>query len=399
MTGTARNVALYPWFKFFQNLLFWQATWFLFFQSELSAAEAILIYAIADLATTVLEVPSGYASDRFGRRVTLVVSAVAGLVAAAMQAVGQGFWVFALAQLALGAFTAFASGTDSSLLYESLDAEGRAGELEAEEVRAWRFSFTALMVSAVAGGALAFWGLRLPYVATAAALAVLVIVSLRFVEPPEQRVTEGGELARAGALGRALKDPVLLWFFVLSLAMYVFSHLPFIFGQPFILNALASFGLEAEAPAISGAVTAVMMGISILTSWLVPGIRRWLGLPGILLTAFGMQIVLVAGLAASASVLVIGLLFLRMVPDSLSKPYIAARVQPLLPSAARATYLSIVSLVGRVVFAATLFLASSGASDVGAMDHGEIRDILAIYLAFGLAVFAGLVISARRQGI
>ena len=30
MSGAARNIALYPWFKFFQNLLFWQAIWFLF---------------------------------------------------------------------------------------------------------------------------------------------------------------------------------------------------------------------------------------------------------------------------------------------------------------------------------------------------------------------------------
>ena len=46
--AATRNISLYPWFKFFQNLLFWQATWFLFFQSELSAAEAILIYVFAD---------------------------------------------------------------------------------------------------------------------------------------------------------------------------------------------------------------------------------------------------------------------------------------------------------------------------------------------------------------
>ena len=54
MTGAAQNIALYPWFKFLQNLLFWQAVWFLFFQSELSAAEAILLYVIFDISTTIL---------------------------------------------------------------------------------------------------------------------------------------------------------------------------------------------------------------------------------------------------------------------------------------------------------------------------------------------------------
>lgn len=399
MSATARNIRLYPWFKALQNLLFWQAIWFLFFQSELSAAEAILIYVLYDIATTVLEVPSGYFSDRFGRRLTLIVSAVAGLTAALMQAVGDGFAVFAAAQIALGVHMAFASGTDSSLLYESLAAEGRADEVEAHEVRAWRFTFAALMVSAVAGGAMALYGLRIAYFATAASFGALVVVTLMFTEPPEQRVTEGGELARMGALKKALTDPVLAWIFVISLLMYAYSHLPFVFGQPFILNALDRVGLEGQAPLVSGAVTAVMMALSILTSWFAPAVRRRLGFAGVLLLAFGMQIVIAAGLAATASVFAIALLFLRMVPDSFSSPFVRARVQPLLPSQARATYLSVKSLAGRVFFAATLYLASTGASDVGRMPHDEIRTILAAYAGFGLLALLALAWAARGRGV
>lgn len=399
MSGTARNLKLYRWFKFMQNLLFWQATWFLFFQSELSAAEAILIYVFYDIATTVLEVPSGYLSDRFGRRLTLIVSAAAGLLSAVMQAVGDGFLVFALAQVALGAHIAFASGTDSSMLYESLDAEGRADEIEEHEVWSWRFSFAGLLLSAVVGGALALYGLRLPYVATAVAFAMLVVVAFRFVEPPEQRVTEAGEYGRLDALREALTHPILVWIFGLSLLMYAYSHLPFIFGQPFILNALAGLGLEGQAPLVSGTVTAIMMGISLLTSWIAPGVRKRLGLAGILLLAFGMQIAIAAGLAVSASVLAIALLFLRMVPDSFARPFILARIQPMLPSQTRATYLSIQSLAGRVFFAATLFVASTNASNVGAMAFGEIQTILAGYVAFGLLAFAVLFIAARGREI
>lgn len=399
MSATARNVRLYPWFKALQNLMFWQAIWFLFFQSELSAAQAILIYVFYDISTTVLEVPSGWFSDRFGRRLTLIISGVAGLAAALMQAVGETFLIFAAAQIALGTHIAFASDTDSSLLYESLDAEGRAQEVEAHEVRAWRFSFAALMISAVLGGAMALYGLRLAYVATAASFVVLLIVTFMFTEPPEQRVTEGGEIARLGALKTALTDPVLTWIFVISLLMYGYSHLPFIFGQPFILNALAGVGLEGHAPLVSGTVTAIMMAISILTSWFAPAVRRKLGFAGILLLAFAMQIGIAAGLAATASVFAIALLFLRMVPDSFSTPFIRARVQPLLPSQTRATYLSIKSLAGRVFFAASLFLASTSASDVGRMAHSEIRVILAGYVAFGLLALMALAWAARGRGV
>ncbi|MEL6337858.1 MAG: MFS transporter, partial [Pseudomonadota bacterium] len=145
----ARNIALYRWYRFCQSLLFWQAVWFLYFQDRLSAAEAILLYVAYDLATTLLEVPSGYLSDRLGRRLTLIAAAVCALGGAGLIVLGDSFVVFVLAQGLIGASTALMSGTDSAFLYESLVAEGRAAETEAQEAAAWRFSFAGLGVSAL----------------------------------------------------------------------------------------------------------------------------------------------------------------------------------------------------------------------------------------------------------
>lgn len=396
--SAARNVALYPWFKFFQNLLFWQAVWFLFFQAELSAAEAVLMYVFYDVATTVFEVPSGYLSDRVGRRITLVISTLAGLSAALLLSLGSGFWLFAAAQIALGAHIAFASGTDSSFLYESLAEDGREEEVEEQELRAWRFNFVALALSAVTGGAMALIDLRVPFIASAAAFVLLLLVVLRFREP-ERHESVQGEWARLGALSEAVREPVLLWLFALSAFMYGFSHLPFVFGQPFILQALEGFDLAANAPLVSGTVTAAMMLVSVGTSWVAPAIRARIGLAGILLLAFALQIGLVAGLALTASVAAIALLLLRMVPDSFSRPFILARIQPVLRDEVRATYLSVKSLVARLLFAASLFVASGAASDVGAMTHEQIATILTSYAAAGLVAFLVLAVTARGRGI
>ena len=399
MSGTARNIRLYPWFKFFQSLMFWQAIWFLFFQSELSAAQAILIFVFADLAATVFEVPSGYFSDRIGRKITLILAVFAGFAAALMQAFGTEFWVFALAQICIGLHFAFVSGTDSSFLYESLAKEGREEDVEEHELRAWRYSFVALALSAVAGGAMALWGLRVPYFATAASFAALLVVVFLFVEPTEKAVRKLGQAHWAEALGQALKAPVLIWLFALSALMYVFSHLPFVFGQPYIFAALDGLGLSANAPFVSGAVTAIMMLLSVLTSWIAPGIREKIGLSGILLLAFGMQIALVAGLAFTGSVIAIALLLVRMVPDSFSRPFILARIQPLLPDDVRATYLSLQSLAAKLLFAVSLYLAAGSASDVGEMANSEIQSILRVYAGVGLAAFMALFWAARGRGV
>ncbi len=395
--GAARTVRLYPWFRFFDGLIFWQAVWFLYFQNTLSAAEAILLYMIADIAVSALEVPSGWFSDRFGRRKTLIGASVAGVAGAGLIATGNSFAAFAAGQILLGTARALMSGTDTALLYESLSTLGRDDEVEAQELKAWRFGFAALALSAFTGGIMAGIAGWLPFAAGTLAMTVGVWIAFRFVEPPrtDRQFTEGGEIMRLRSLTASLTHPVLRWIFALAVLMYVFSHIPFVFGQPFILQALDSIGQAATAPMLSGTITAVMMMVSILVSLVAPRIRDRLGLAGILILAFGMQIALIGTLWASLNLLASAALLFRMVPNSLSQPFILARVQPLLASESRATYLSVQSLVGRLLFVATLWAAAGIAPDAGQMEFAEIRTILGWYLAAGALSLAGLAIAAR----
>jgi MFS family permease len=392
-----RNIILYPWFKFIQQLIFWQATWFLYFESRLSAAEAILLYVVADITTTVLEVPSGYMSDRLGRKLTLMLAAICGVGATVLLVLSEGFAQFALANALLGAAAAFASGTDSALLYESLKCENRASEVEAAELHAWRFGFTALAMSALVGAVLAAFDPVLPYVATAVAAVALLAITALFREPPH--LTPAAHREDLRALGRSLVQPTLLWLLCLALVMYVFSHVPFVFGQPFIREALSSAGYAAETPLISGAVTFLMMVLSVAASLVALPLRKVLGLPGILLLAFGMQVALTAALALSNSLFVLGLLLLRMVPDSLSQPFIRARIQPLLQDGIRATYLSVQSLAGRLLFAGTLAVAATQTTDQAAAPYSELQVILAVYAVFGVVALAALLRTVRSAQV
>ena len=392
----ARTVALFPWFQFAQSLLFWQAVWFLYFQQTLSAPQAILLYAIYEISVTVVEVPSGYMSDRLGRRLTLLCSALSTLAGLVLLAAGDSFAAFAVAQALIGAGRAFASGTDSSLLFESLAAEGREDEIEAQELKAWRYSYVAAALSAITGGVLAGWYDSAPFWASAVAMVGVLILVWLFSEPPRHlREGQDGQV-QLGSLKAALVHPVLVWLFAISVLMYVFSHIPFVFGQPFILEALSGVGLEGEAPLVSGTVSALMMGISVLASGFAPRLRGRLGLSGIVLLAYGMQIGLIAVLALTNSALAIGFLFLRMVPDALSRPFIMARIQPMLSDDSRATYLSLKSLCARVLFAGSLYLASGTAQDAGTMAYADIRAVLGGYVLAGVICIATLFVTARR---
>ncbi len=396
----ARNITLYRWSRFLRNLIFWQAVWFLYFQDVLSGAQAILLYAVYDVATTVLEVPSGYMSDRFGRRKTLIASAVAGLLGYVMLALGGSFAIFAAGQILLGASMAFASGTDEAMLFESLAATERADEVEAQEIIAWRFSFTALALSALMGGAMALVDPRLPFIASALAFVALFWITLRFVEPPRtSHVAEGAELLRLGSLRDSFRNPVLLWFFALGVLMYGFSHLPFIFGQPFILEALGGFGLATSAPLVSGMVTALMMGISVLASLFALRLRRALGLPLLLLGAFVLQIAISGVMALTESMIALAFLLLRMVPDALSRPFILGRIQPLLADDTRATWLSLKSFVGRLVFASALAIGAVSTTSAGTLPYSDIARILGVATMIGLLALVILAVTSRRTGV
>ena len=402
--GMARNLRLLPWIRFCQSLLFWQATWFLYFQSNLSAGQAILLYAVFDLASTLTEVPSGYLSDRLGRRRTLVVAAATLLAGSAALGLGDGFGAALVGQALLGAGFAIVSGTDSAITYESLPASGRETAIEAMELRLYRFGFVALALSALIGGAMAMFSLRLPFLASALASAVMLALTLLLVEPARHldHSAQGAEIADPSlraALGRALRQPALRWLFAAAVLAYVLSHLPFVFGQPFIEDALAGIGIASGAPMVSGVVTAAMMLLSVAVSLVAPALRRRVGIGPVVIVALLMQIGLIAGLALSGSVWIIGLLVMRMVPDALSRPYIAARTQPLLEDGLRATWLSLQGLVARLVLGGSLLVASAWAGARDRMDHDQIAVVLGVYALAGVAAVLTLAATRRRARI
>ena len=395
------NIRLYPWFQFFRYMLFWQANWFLFFQQELTAADAISLFAIYDIGTILLEVPSGYMSDRFGRRITLISSALASVVGCFLLTFGAGFYVFALAQFLLGASDAFASGTDSALLYESLAQEGRSNEVALGELHAFRATFTALAVSAFAGGFLAASTPTWTFLATAVASAIAVLIAFRFRETIQTKSRDHALSVRqqARAICNALRNPVLTWVFMLVVGMYVLGHVPFVFGQALILVTLDSIGLAGEATIVSGSVAAAMMLVSVAASWLAFPMHRILGLGWLLLVALSIQIGLISVLAAVAHPLVIAILLLRMVPNALAKPFVLARVQPFLDDQYRASYWSLNSLVGRIILAASLIAVSITTSIEGPMTHTSLQGILVWYIVAGLALLAVLAAATKFSSV
>ena len=188
-TALAANVRRYPWYLFFRDFYFWGPAFFLYFTSVLTLSQALWLESVYYIGVAVLEEPSGWLSDRFGRRRTLAVPSACLALAYLLFWAGNSFIAFALAQVFLAAGFAFASGTDTALHYESLSGLGRSREYAVREGRALGFSFRAGALGALAGGLLAMGHLRWIYGASFFAALVSLGLALGFTDPVTEKRT------------------------------------------------------------------------------------------------------------------------------------------------------------------------------------------------------------------
>ena len=150
----------------------------------LSVAEIMTLQAGFSAATLFLEIPSGYFSDVWGRRRTLIVGSLISSVGWAIYCFSSGFWPFLLAEVVMGIGQSFVSGTDSALLYDSLQVLRKEEEYTLYEGRVSSAGNFSEALAGMIGGYLAFVSLYMPFYGQAVVSLVGLFSSFFLTEPP-----------------------------------------------------------------------------------------------------------------------------------------------------------------------------------------------------------------------
>ncbi len=162
---------------------------FLFYKENgLAAQELFLLKAVYSFTIVVLEVPSGYLGDVWGRKNTLILGSILGFTGFALYCAASGFWTFLVCEMILGAGQSFISGSDSALLYDSLQAAGKEKEylkLEGKMISAGNFGEA---LAAPLGVFIAMISLRTPFFFQAAIAFAAVPAALTLVEPDRRKI-------------------------------------------------------------------------------------------------------------------------------------------------------------------------------------------------------------------
>ncbi len=156
----------------------------LFYQDNgMGMHDIFILKAIYSVAIVVMEIPSGWMADIWGRKKTLILGAVLGSAGFLAYSFSYGFLAFAVAEIILGIGHSFVSGADSAMLFDSLKADNKTKEYTKQEGRITSTGNFAEAIAGILGGFLAAISLRTPFFFQFAVAAIAIPAALTLIEP------------------------------------------------------------------------------------------------------------------------------------------------------------------------------------------------------------------------
>ena len=334
------------------------STIILFYESYgLNIEQIVLLKTILSLSVLVLEVPSGYIADLWGRKACLVVGSGIWVCSWLIYCTGSSFSEFAIAEILAGVAGSLISGANTALAYDTLLQLGREQYYQIWSGRLVAIAGISEAVCGLIGAAIAAVNLVYPFYLQTCCLIIYFCLALTLVEPEcHASNLETKKLARLKEIFIDIyQRPKLRWLVLLSSVFSSASFLIVWLSQDYLqqLNisiqafgwAWAIFHLGMSLASVNshhlqrilGIRRAILLLIIVLaTSYICLGnVRQIWGL------GFVMSIYLVRGFCT---------------------PLILNSMNQQISSSVRATVLSINSLVFRVAFAIVAPLVGAIAS-------------------------------------
>ena len=178
------SVRLLQLFAFLNRLELWDAVYGLFMLRQgFTLGQLAVLSSLWYVTSVLFEVPTGAFADRYGMKLSLLLSLLLQALAFWLMAATRSFPVAALAFLLWGLSCSFETGTYSALLYDSLKEAGREQDYGRIHGQLCSLQVLASALGGALAGQIATRGLGLPLVSTAALALLLCPLVLLLHEP------------------------------------------------------------------------------------------------------------------------------------------------------------------------------------------------------------------------
>ena len=156
----------------------------LFYQENGIGMQGIFILkAIYSVAIVLMEIPSGWMADVWGRKKTLILGGILSSTGILIYSFSFEFWAFAVAEIILGVGHSFVSGADSAMLFDSLKTAKKTEQYVKQEGRITSVGNFSEAIAGIVGGLLATISLRTPFYFQFAVATMAIPAALTLAEP------------------------------------------------------------------------------------------------------------------------------------------------------------------------------------------------------------------------
>lgn len=275
---------------FVWNLAFLQGILVYFYAERgVTLAEVFVIKNMVSIAVVIMQIPTGFVADFFGRKRALLLGAVIKFIGCLIIAVSSDFFLLVIAYSLIGIGISFYSGTDIAIVYEA-NSDSSTPFSRHEAIAKLRIiSGLATFVSTILGGLIAIYSMKLVGWVNAGFALFSVIILLTYRLPAnsndfQKKSAPKVPLAPRTALSWVADFPLLTnkTALTITLIMVVTMFVPMV-SIPTFQSAWqkmnVGFGIAAAATAVAGLMGAV-------SGYLVKSVASRISLPRFLLIVF-----------------------------------------------------------------------------------------------------------------
>ena len=358
----------------------------LWVNADLTFDEIIMLQGIFMLAIFLFEVPSGSLADYWSRKGSTALFHLIFGAGIFFYAIGNSFEMFAIAEFLAGVGLTFKTGSDNALVYDSLltrndNPNGQYGRIMSNRMT---LMFVSAAVGALAGGILAESAiLRLPiYITFVGHILFACLTYFGYVEPPRLQ-PKSPKAAIKTAFNSLLRKRELQLILIILISAMVFTTIGFWASQHLLIEkfSVSPFGM--------GLFISILNICAAVSSFAVRSKITRLANFQVLFAILIMDGIYLLALIPAASV--VGILVVSIIGQitrGSRTPLTQSLMQDNLASDERATFNSLISLLG-----ALMYFMLSGFIDLLNLTREQSLEVGLLGISLLVIIFSLLAIS------
>lgn len=360
-------------YRFLMEFQLWWPIWVVYLQVQrgLSLTQITILDTPFFFLMVLAEVPTGAIADRFGRRWSLMLGSSLFAVAVFVFAIADSYPIILLSYGAWGLGLTFQSGADVAILYDSLKRLDREEEFQRINGRLNAVRSFAVLIAILIGAPIAqATSYSFPIMLSAGVALFAVPVAFSMHEPPMEHDDSHSQYLQTLFTGirESWDQPALRYIILFSATIIAATFTPLVFQQPFLSGynvGTGNLGLW-QAPIRGAGVLSALLAYRVVSRTGERG--AFLALP-LLLGVSNFALAGIPNVGAAAAFLGMGIV------AGAQPPIIATYVNKRIPSARRATILSVQAVMGSAFLAISQPIGGVIADSVG---------LRGVFLAFGV---------------